>query len=62
MLKGQAINKQFRDLKPDTTLNINDFDNLSLKDIWKIPLKKQELNNDLEKLKKQFDNAYEDIS
>ena len=61
LLKGQAINKQFRDLKPDTTLNINDFDNLSLKDIWKIPLKKQELNNDLEKLKKQFDNAYEDI-
>ena len=34
---------------------------MSLKDFWKIPLQKQELNNDLEKLKNQFDNASEDI-
>ena len=61
LLNGQSINKQFKDLKPGTTLNQNDFVNLSLKDLWKIPLQKQELNSDLEKLKNQFDNASEDI-
>ena len=54
LLNGQSINKQFKDLKPGTTLNQNDFENLSLKDLWKIPLQKQELNTDLEKLKKSI--------
>ena len=61
LLNGQSINKHFKELKPGTTLNQNDFVNLSLKDLWKIPLQKQELNSDLEKLKNQFDNASEDI-
>ena len=61
MLSGQSINKQFKELKPGTTLNQNDFENLTLKDLWKIPLQKTELNTDLEKLKNQFDNASEDI-
>ena len=61
LLNGQSINKQFKDLKPGTTLNHNDLENLSLKDFWKISLQKQELNTDLEKLKNQFDNASEDI-
>ena len=60
MLNGQSINKQFKDLKPGM-LNQNDFENISLKDLWKIPLQNQELNNDLEKLKNQFENASEDI-
>ena len=61
MLNGESINKQFKDLKPGTTLNLNDFEKLSLKDLWKIPLQKQGLYQDLEKLKNQFDNASEDI-
>ena len=61
LLTNQSINKQFKDLKPGTTLNHNDFENLSLKELWKIPLQKQELNTDLEKLKNQFENASEDI-
>ena len=61
LLNGQSINKQFKDLKPGTTLNQNDFVKLPLKDLWKIPLQKQELNTDLEKLKNQFDDASEDI-
>ena len=60
-MNGQSINKQFKELKPGTTLNQNDFENLSLKDLWKIPLQKHELNADLEKLKNQFENASEDI-
>ena len=61
LLNGQSINKQFKDLKPGTTLNHNDFEKISLKDFWKIPLQKQELNTDLETLKNQFENASEDI-
>ena len=29
LLNGQSINKQFKELKPGTTLNINDFENLT---------------------------------
>ncbi|MEC8074479.1 MAG: DNA-directed RNA polymerase subunit beta [Pseudomonadota bacterium] len=61
LLNGQAINKQFKDLKPGITLNKNDLENLNLKDLWKISLQKQEINTDLEKLKNQFENASEDI-
>ena len=61
MLNGQSINKQFKNLKPGTTLNQNDFENFSLKDLWIIPLQKIELNSDLEKLRNQFENASEDI-
>ena len=39
LLNGQVISKQFKDLKPETTLNQNDFEKLSLKDLWKILLK-----------------------
>ena len=61
MLNGQSINKQFKELKPETTLNKNDLENLHLKDFWKISLQKQDINNNLEKLKNQYDNASEDI-
>ena len=61
LLNNQSINKQYKELKPETTLNKNDFKNLTLKDLWKLSFQKQELNSDLEKLKKQFDNASEDI-
>ena len=61
LMNGQSINKQFKELKPGTTLNKNDFENLSLKDLWKISFQKQEINSDLEKLKIQHDNAYDDI-
>ena len=61
LLNGQSINKQFKELKPGITLNKNDLEKLSLKDFWKISLQKQEINENLEKLRNQFENAYEDI-
>jgi len=61
LLNNQSINKQYKELKPETTLNKNDFENLGLKDLWKLSFKKQELNDNLEKLKYQFDEASEDI-
>ena len=61
MLNGQSIDKQYKSLKPGTTLNQNDLESSSLKDLWKVSLQKQEVNNNLNKLKNQFDNASEDI-
>ena len=61
LLNNQSINKQFKDLKSGTTLNKNDFENLSLKDIWSLSFDKEDINRNLEKLKKQFENAFEDI-
>ena len=61
LLNGQSINKPFKSLKAGLTLNKNDFDTLSLKDLWKISFQNQEINNDLEKLKNQFENAANDI-
>ncbi len=61
LLNSQSINKQYKNLKSGTTLNKNDFNDLTLKDLWKLSFEKQELNSDLEKLKNQFENAYEDI-
>ena len=61
LLNGQSINKQYKELKPGTTLNMNDFENLSLKDLWKLSFQKLEINNNLEKLRNQFSEAYEDI-
>ncbi len=61
LLNGKSINKQFKDLKAGTTLNINDFENLSLKDLWKISFEQKQINEDLIKLKNQFENASDDI-
>ena len=61
LLTGQSINKQFKELKPGTTLNKNDFENISLKDLWKISFSNDGIFKNLEKLKNQFENASEDI-
>ena len=61
LLNGQSISKQFKELKPGTTLNRNDFENLSLKDLWKISFQNKEIIVNLEKLKNQFEEASEDI-
>ena len=61
LLNNQSINKEYKTLKAETTLNKNDFENLTLQDLWKLSFQKQDINSDLEKLKNQFDNAAEDI-
>ena len=61
LLNNQSINKQYKELKPETTLNSNDFEKLTLKDLWKLSFRKNEINTNLEKLKSQYDSASEDI-
>ena len=61
LLNNQRIDKPFKEFKTQTTLNKNDFENLTLKDLWKLSFENREINQNLEKLKNQYDNASEDI-
>jgi DNA-directed RNA polymerase subunit beta len=61
LIKNQKINKQYKELKPETTLNSEDLKELSLKDIWKMSFGNAQIGENLMKLKKQFEEASEDI-
>ncbi len=61
LLLNQIINKPYKDLKSGITLNQNDLTNFSLKDLWKLSFSEEEINSNMRILRKQYDNAYEDI-
>ena len=61
LLKGKSINKSYKSLKGGLTLNNNDLDNLGLKDIWKLDFSDSKILENLQILKKQYDDANEDI-
>ena len=62
LLKNQSISKNYKELKAGLTLNDNDLQNLNLKDLWKISFKDSKINENILKLKNQYDNALEDIN
>jgi len=61
LIKNQKIIKDYKDLKSNENLTEDSLKKLSLKDIWKLSFSNDNLNNNILKLKKQFDNASEDI-
>ena len=61
LIKNQKIIKDYRDLKSSENLSEDNLKKLSLKDIWKLSFSNDNLNNNILKLKKQFDDASEDI-
>jgi len=62
LIKGKITDKSFKEIKANEPLNSENLLTLSLKDIWKISFpSNNDLNNNLQKLKKQFDEASEDI-
>ena len=61
LIKSKPINKKIKELKPGTTLNVNDLAELELKDIWKLSFEDQKIVSNIQKLKLQYDNAIEDI-
>ena len=61
LLLNQKINKSFKDLAVDENLTEQALENLSLKDLLKLSFSNDSINIDLNKLKKQFDEASEDI-
>jgi DNA-directed RNA polymerase subunit beta len=61
LLNDQKIDKEFKEFKADQALKNEDLLQLSFKEIWKLSFTNKNINNDLLKLKKQFDDAFEDI-
>ena len=61
LIKDQKLNKNYKEINPNELLTIDILNKLSLKDIWKLSFEDKALTNDVLKLKKQFDDAYEDI-
>jgi len=61
LLKGKQSNKAYKSIDTNSPIDVNQLDKLNLKDIWKLSFSEDQLNQNLLKLKKQFDEASEDI-
>src|SRR5210317_760695 len=61
LLKNKQANKTHKSINANTPIESEQLESLNLKDIWKLSFSDEQLNDNLLKLKKQFDNASEDI-
>jgi DNA-directed RNA polymerase subunit beta len=61
LIKDQKINKPYKDINISEPLKEEVLVEINLKDIWKLTFSDEKLNENLNKLKNQFDNANEDI-
>ncbi|MFL2890018.1 MAG: DNA-directed RNA polymerase subunit beta [Pelagibacteraceae bacterium] len=61
LIGGQSIDKEYKQIKSNQALKEDELINLSLKDLWKLTFANQDINSNLSKLKKQFEEANEDI-
>jgi DNA-directed RNA polymerase subunit beta len=61
LIINKKLNKSFKEIKADELLQANHLADINLKDIWKLSFSNEDLNNNILKLKKQFDEANEDI-
>ncbi len=61
LIKGHKLNKPFKEINLENTLNDESLNSLSIKDIWKLSFANSQLNQNISKLKKQFEDAFEDI-
>ena len=61
LIKDQKISKDFKEIKSGQVFQNEDLDKLALRDIWKLNFSNETINNNILKLRKQFDDANEDI-
>ena len=61
LLKNKQANKTHKSINANTPIEAEQLEALNLKDIWKLSFSDEQLNDNLLKLKNQFDNASEDI-
>ena len=61
LIKNEKLIKEFKNLKSNEAIKIDDLNELQLRDIWKLIFTSEQINNNLLKLKKQLDEANEDI-
>jgi len=61
LIKDKKISKDYKNINANNVLSKNDITELSLKDILKLTFSEIEINNNILQLKKQFEDAQEDI-
>ena len=61
LLKNQKTNKAVKDIEAESELTSTMLTSLLLSDIWKLSFNKEELNNNILKVKKQYEEALNDI-
>jgi len=61
LINGKQANKAHKTINANTPIEFEQLNELNLKDIWKLSFSDDQLNQNLLKLKKQFDEASEDI-
>ena len=61
LIKDKKLNKSFKQFEIDKPLTSGDLNDLYVKDFWKLSFSDEQINNNILMLKKQHDNASEDI-
>jgi DNA-directed RNA polymerase subunit beta len=61
LLNGKQLTKSYKAINENSPIQEDQLNELKLKDIWKLSFSDDQLNQNLLKLKKQFDEASEDI-
>ncbi len=61
LVEGKVIKKSFKEIKENQPLKRDELQTISLKDLLKLSYSNEEINNNILKLKKQFEEATEDI-
>jgi DNA-directed RNA polymerase subunit beta len=61
LIKNKEIDKNYKSIDAKTTIQTEQLNDLNLKDIWKLTFSDDQVSLNLLKLKKQFDEASEDI-
>ncbi len=61
LIKNQKVEKDYKQIKTTDKLTSENLNDLSLRDIWKLSFDNKQLNDNILKLKKQFEDASEDI-
>jgi len=61
MIKNKKLSSDFKKIKAQSNLTMENIDNMSLNDIWKLQFAEQKTSNDLKILKDQYTNVKKDI-
>ena len=61
LLKNKKLDKSYKSIDSNTPLQVEHLNDLNLKEIWKLTFSEDQVSQNLLKLKKQFDEANEDI-
>ena len=61
LIKGKQAIKDHKNIKANSSIEVGQLNELGLKEIWKLNFSEEQLNHNILKLKKQFDEASEDI-